>query len=270
MRILRQQLDRHPQLKAALKKVLRKVGVGAGVSSRYLPVPDGEASLEAARLRAAWQAQELPWRQRELVDQQLAAWRRGDAVDVFDVMVGALQGIAQRTSVSTPLTLLEVGCSSGFYSEVVEVAPLPVQYAGCDYSEAFVTLARKIYPHIRFSVDDATALSYAEGSFDIVVSGCCLLHIPEYEIAVAETARVARRWAIFHRTPMVIGEPNRYYRKLAYGIETVEIHFNELAFVELLEANGLKVVEIFTLAEDVRQGIGTANRTYVCEKVVTS
>lgn len=270
MKALRQQLDRHPRLKAALKKVLGMVGVGAGVSSRYVPVPDAEASGEAARLRDAWQAQELPRRQRELVDQQLAAWRRGDAVDVFDVMVVALRGIVQQTSVSAPLTLLEVGCSSGFYSEVVEVASLPVQYAGCDYSEAFVALARKIYPHIGFSVEDATALSHAEGAFDIVVSGCCLLHIPEYEVAVAETARVARRWAIFHRTPMVIGEPNRYYRKLAYGIETVEIHFNEPAFLALLESNGLKVVETYTLAEDVRQGIGTANRTYVCEKVVAS
>jgi ubiquinone/menaquinone biosynthesis C-methylase UbiE len=269
MSALRQLLQRHPRVKAAIKKVMRTLGIGNSVSSRYVPVPEADAQSEAARLRDAWQADELPQRQRALVDQQLTAWRRGEAIDVFDVMVQALRGIVGQEPAQQRLSLLEVGCSSGFYSEVVQGAGVPVDYSGCDYSDAFVALARQTYPHILFGIEDATALKHADASVDIVVSGCCLLHIPEYRTAVAETARVARRWAIFHRTPMVIGEPDRYYRKLAYGIETVEIHFNEPAFLALLEANGLKVIETFTLAEDVQQGAGTANRTYVCEKVPT-
>ena len=60
-------------------------------------------------------------------------------------------------------------------------------------------------------------MRYRNNAFDVVISGCCLLHILEYEEAVAEVVRVARSYAIFHRTPFVLEEPNRYFRKLAYG-----------------------------------------------------
>ena len=164
------------------------------------------------------------------------------------------------------MSVLEVGCSSGFYSEVFEIARLDLSYAGCDYSDAFIELARQKYPALRFDVEDATALKYGDNAFDIVISGCCLLHIPEYEVAVAETARVTCRYAIFHRTPVVLGQPNVYYRKQAYGVETVEIHFNEPQFLKLLDRQGLELIATYTLDEFVQDGVGSANRTYVCKK----
>jgi hypothetical protein len=80
---------------------------------------------------------------------------------------------------------------------------------------------------------------------------------------------VTRQYAIFHRTPMVLGQPNQYYRKQAYGVETVEIHFNEPQFLELLTANGLELIASYTLDETVHNGVGTANRTYVCRKIAS-
>jgi len=165
------------------------------------------------------------------------------------------------------MSVLEVGCSSGFYSEVFEIAGLDVHYAGCDYSEAFIELARQKYPALVFDVEDATALKYGDDTFDIVISGCCLLHIPEYQAAAAETARVARRYVIFHRTPVVLGLPNVYYRKQAYGVETVEIHFNEPQLLELLARLGLELIAAYTLDESVKGGVESANRTYVCRKI---
>ncbi len=141
-----------------------------------------------------------------------------------------------------------------------------MDYAGCDYSDAFIAMARQRYPGLQFDVQDAAALGYADKSFDLVISGCCLLHIPEYQAAVAETARVAGRYAIFHRTPVVLGQPNKYYRKQAYGVETVEIHFNEPQFLQLLAHNGLELLATHTLDETVSHGVGSATRTYVCRK----
>lgn len=100
-----------------------------------------------------------------------------------------------------------------------------------------------------FTVEDATALQYTDRSFDIVVSGCCLLHIPDYAKGVTETARVARRYAIFHRTPVVWGQPEQWYRKQAYGVETVEIHFNEPEFLILLDKSGFELIATYTLSE---------------------
>jgi SAM-dependent methyltransferase len=256
-------LNRFPRLKRLLKNLVQRFPARAGVSSHYVRIQGREAEQESSRLRDAWQSRDLPARQRELVDTQLTAWRRGVVVDVFDVMTRALRALPSDVR---GMSVLEVGCSSGFYSEVFEIAGLDLHYAGCDYSEAFIGLARQEYPALRFDVEDATALKYGDDAFDIVISGCCLLHIPEYEVAVAETARVASRYAIFHRTPVVLGSPNVYYRKQAYGVETVEIHFNEPKFLELLVRHGLELIATYTLNESVHGGVGSANRTYVCRK----
>lgn len=261
---LRSLLNRFPRLKSALKRLHSRLSPSTGVSSHYVPLNTGEATQESTRLRGAWQSEALPRRQRELVDTQLAAYRRGEPIDVFDVMSQALRALSSNVR---GMSVLEVGCSSGFYSEVFDIAGLGVNYAGCDYSDAFVALARQTYPALRFDVEDATALHYERDAFDVVISGCCLLHIPEYQVAVAETARVARRYAIFHRTPMVLGQPTQYYRKQAYGVETVEIHFNEPQFLELLASCGLELIATYTLDEMVHNGVGTANRTYVCSKI---
>lgn len=257
-------LNRLPRQKRLLKRLMRALNLMGNVPSHYVRLEAREGEQESIRLRAAWQSQDLPARQRELVDTQLAAFRRGEPIDFFDAIAQALRALPTDLH---GLSVLEVGCSSGFLSEVFEIAGLQFSYVGCDYSDAFVKLARQKYPARRFDVEDATAMTYGDNAFDIVISGCCLLHIPEYEVAVAETARVARRYAIFHRTPVVLGQPNVYYRKQAYGVETVEIHFNESQFLELLSHHGLELIATYTLDESVRHGIGSANRTYVCRKL---
>jgi len=258
-------LNRFPRLKRLLRGARNRLLPGAGVSSNYVNLQGDEADAEGQRLRNSWQDDALPKRQRELVDQQLRQYRSGAHIDVFDVFVDSLRALPDLPGMS----LLEVGCSSGFYSEVIEIAGLPIKYSGCDYSDAFIRFAKEKHPSIEFAVEDATALHYADRSFDIVVSGCCLLHIPEYAKGVEETARVARRYAIFHRTPIVWGQAEQWYRKEAYGVETVEIHFNEPEFLALLDSNGLKLIATHTLNEesaDASRAQGHASRTYVCRK----
>ncbi|UCV02374.1 class I SAM-dependent methyltransferase [Dechloromonas denitrificans] len=237
------------------------------MSSHYQEVPDADIASESMRLRSAWQADELPSRQRKLVDAQLANYRQGIPIDVFDVMVNVLRKL---THGGANTTVLEIGCSSGFYSEVFSIAQLPVEYFGCDYSAAFIQLAQATYPQLRFDIEDATEMSYSDEMFDVVISGCCLLHIPEYEKAIAETARVVRDYVVFHRTPVVVGRPNKYFRKKAYGVETVEIHFGEADFLKSLRKYGLELIETHTLSEerDPEDSLCiNANRTYVCRKL---
>lgn len=259
-------LNRFPALKRVLRAVRNRLLPGSGVSSDYVNLHGEEAGAEGQRLRNSWQDDSLPKKQRELVDQQLRQYRSGARVDVFDVFVDCVRALPD---VAPDALLLEVGCSSGFYSEVVEIAGLQVGYSGCDYSDAFIRLAKEKYPAVAFDVEDATALTYPDCSFDIVVSGCCLLHIPEYVEGVEEAVRVARHYVIFHRTPVVFGQPEQWYRKQAYGVETVEIHFNEAEFLALLDRNGLELIATHTLSEeytDVSRTRGGASRTYVCRK----
>lgn len=259
-------LNRLPRVKRVLKGVHNRLFPDAAVSSHYVTLQGDEAGAEGQRLRAAWQDIALPQKQRELVEQQLKQYRAGARIDVFDVFANSLRALPD---LAPGMSLLEIGCSSGFYSEVLDIAGLPMKYTGCDYSDAFIRLAREKYPAIEFAVEDATSLHYPDRSFDVVVSGCCLLHIPEYVSAVAETARVARCYAIFHRTPIVWGQPEQWYRKQAYGVETVEIHFNEPEFLALLARNGLELLATHTLHEECPGSdcaLGFAIRTYVCRK----
>jgi ubiquinone/menaquinone biosynthesis C-methylase UbiE len=263
---LRAFLNHFPLLKGVLKGLRNRLNPSSMVSANYVAIEEHEANAEGQRLRDAWHDDAIPARQRALVEQQLNQYRAGVRIDVFDVFV---QSVRDLHDIGAGASLLEIGCSSGFYSEIIDIARLPLHYAGCDYAPAFIEMARKKYPDIEFAVEDATALRYPNGAFDIVVSGCCLLHIPEYSKGVEETARVTRRYAIFHRTPVVWGQPEKWYRKQAYGVEAVEIHFNEPEFLALLEKNGLKLIATYTLREestDATRSQGHASRTYVCRK----
>lgn len=263
---LRAILSRFPLLKRVLKGIYNRLDQGSAVSSNYIALQEDEANAEGQRLRDAWHHDALPGRQRELVEHQLRQYRAGDRIDVFDVFV---QSVRDLHDLGESASLLEIGCSSGYYSEIVDIAKLPLRYSGCDYAPAFIEMACKKYPNVEFAVEDATALRYPTAGFDIVVSGCCLLHIPDYAKAVEESARVARRYAIFHRTPVVWGQPEQWYRKQAYGVETVEIHFNEPEFLDLLDKSGLELICTHTLSEesvDAFRTQGHASRTYVCRK----
>ncbi|MBI5922467.1 MAG: class I SAM-dependent methyltransferase [Betaproteobacteria bacterium] len=263
---LRAFLSRHPKIKQVARRVYARLFPDRSVSTSYESIQHEHVVEQTQRLRASWQSELIPARQRKLVDRQLEAYRTGKPIDVFDVLVAALSSLSTDNG---PRTLLEVGCSSGFYSEVLNIKNLPYTYSGCDYSLALIDLGKRRYPNIPLSVQDATVLHFENASFDVVVSGGCLLHIPEFEKAIAETARVARESAIFHRTPVVNGLPTQYFRKQAYGVETMEIHFNEEELLALFSKYDLELIAVHTLTQDRDAKVPDAwrfNRTYVCRK----
>jgi ubiquinone/menaquinone biosynthesis C-methylase UbiE len=262
--VVRRILHRLPMLKSAVR-MLRSVAQPQAVSDNYR-VFDAGASAETVRaLEGAWRDNTIPLRQRQLVDKQLQAYRAGEPNEVFDALVTML---SHNVTELNRRSILEVGCSSGYYSEVLSIKGVNASYSGCDYSEAFVDLARKLYPHLRFEVQDAVDLRYGDATFDIVISGGCILHIPQYAKAVAEAARVAGRHVVFHRTPVLHGGGPVTYRKKAYGVETLEIHFNEQQLVRLFRRHGMRVIDINTHAIewDSKQGDALAMKTYLCEK----
>jgi SAM-dependent methyltransferase len=265
---LKRWLGRHPVLKATLRAVLAPVR--GGESTGYHRLDKSQSSAASAQLRAAWQAESMPQRQRRGVDEQLAAFRRGDETPVFDALVRMLRPLVDSFEPDVRISLLEVGCSSGYHAEVLAERQLRVSYQGCDYSPAFVRMAHEYYPNLPFSVADATALPMPSDSVDIVLSGCCLLHIPEYEQAIRESARVARRYVVFHRTPVLHNAPTTYFRKRAYDVETIEIHFNEEELVGLFARCGLRVIGLATLNVSWKSGAMYATKGYVCEKCATS
>lgn len=169
------------------------------------------------------------WDHPEVADRQDAAWReliaqmrsgrpRVDMLALRDAVLG--------TGLAAP-SLLEVGCGSGYCSEILShlVSP-PPRYTGLDLSVVMVALARLRYPSLPFLRGDAARLPFSSGSFDIVMNGNALMHILDTEAVIAESARVARGWCIFHTVPTLEGGPARQLEKTAYGEVVKEVVLN--------------------------------------------
>jgi hypothetical protein len=93
------------------------------------------------------------------------------------------------------------------------------------------------------------------------------LHVPDYRKAISESARVAREWVIFHRTP-VVHSATLHYTKHAYGVRCVEILFGEEELLAIFRGCGLEPVDALEISRGTAPDRSTtmAMVTYVCRK----
>ncbi|MBI4407194.1 MAG: methyltransferase domain-containing protein [Candidatus Kerfeldbacteria bacterium] len=235
-----------------------------GVSGGHQVITRVEA--ERLQLDTQWQDPDLPQKQLEIVKRELAQIK---ANHKFPAHMQALIDQMKLLALTKP-TVLEIGCSSGYYNEILQLAGVDMQYTGCDYSSAFIDLAKQFYPSLPFDVCDATALPYQDQQFDIAISGCCILHILDYPKAIQETARVSKRYAVFSRTPVIHLAPTTYTKKMGYGVPMIEIIFNETELLRFFHAAGLRVIDIITFGKGPHlpgSKESTFSKTYLCEKV---
>lgn len=182
-----------------------------------------------------WLAARTVARQERAYRELIGAMKRGEPRLDFKVAAEAIAA----TGIPRP-KLLDVGCGSGYYSEVfATLLPSGVHYTGIDYSHAMIARAHAHYPSASFEVADATRLPYADGAFDIVFNGVSLMHIIDYQIAIREAARVAARYCVFHSVPVFADHPTTFLRKFAYGAPVVEVVFDKREFTSLCREAGL-------------------------------
>ncbi len=172
------------------------------------------------------------------------------------------------TGIADPL-ILEVGCGSGYYSEILSyLLDRSVRYIGLDYSPAMLQFALKRYPQYPFMLGDAIALPFADGTLDIVMNGVSLMHIVHYKAAISEARRVAQNWCIFHTVPILRDRKTTFLQKRVYGETAFEVIFNEAELHQLLEQLGLIVRHVLeSVPYDLKLVVGepTVTKTYVCE-----
>ena len=204
-----------------------------------------EAPVEAEHaLAQGWRSSSIPLVQRALVEQELLAMYRGQPPLVFNVMLASA-----RLAIAPGARVLEIGCASGYYSEVLQYGVRNrFHYVGVDYSAALLALARDCYPEQTFIESDGADLPFSDRSFDFVISSCVLLHVPNYLEHMAEAIRVSRGYLLLHRTPICRQGPTRQYKKQAYGVDTVELRFNEAELLVPLLRAGFRLVAAHELS----------------------
>jgi SAM-dependent methyltransferase len=195
----------------------------------------------------AWKSPEIVGQQRNLVHQELTKIYQGDVVMPFRSLSTVLNRVMNSHD-----NILEIGCSSGYYYEVLSyLIPKRFSYTGVDYSEAMIELAKNLYPETPFYCASGDNLPLASTQFDLTISGCILLHCPNYIDHIKETVRVTKRCIVLSRTPISRKQPTRYFRKKAYGVETVELIFNEREIVETMAKHGFKLTHYLELDSDL-------------------
>jgi SAM-dependent methyltransferase len=224
-------------------------------------VSEGHRQISAAEFAGLtddlWHQADVAAQQRLLADMELARLRAGEHIPVFQVLQ---QLVAQIDP--APTSILEVGCASGYYAEVLRLGGWRGSYHGVDYSATLIELAKQCHPGETFSVADATDLGTI-GQFDLVITGACLMHVLRWRDALTELARVTRGPVILHRTPLAADGRTSYWAKSAYGAPCLEMHFGEAEFLAALHAAGLRVVA----QRDVGVSDTFTMRSYLCHKV---
>lgn len=206
-------------------------------STDYQLLGGVEDARRATTSSGGWLAARTVERQERAYRNLIAAMKRGESRLDFAVAAEAVAA----TGIAKP-SLIEIGCGSGYYSEVLAMLlPGGVTYTGIDYSDAMIARARAHYPATSFEVADATRLPYAEARFDIAFNGVSLMHIVDYAAAIREAARVASRFCILHTVPVFDDHRTTYLRKYAYGAPVVEIVFGREELMALCRQSGLQL-----------------------------
>lgn len=232
------------KLPGIIRKIGKRIVTAAPVLRRHILTSTDyrllsgiEEARSVAASSAGWLAARTVARQERAYRRLIAAMKHDEPRLDFTVAAEAIAA----TGISHP-RLLEVGCGSGYYSEVLAaLLPDRVSYTGTDYSEAMIARARAHYPSTAFEVADATRLPYADAAFDIVFNGVSLMHIIDYRAAIREAARVAARYCIFHTVPVFDDYRTTFLRKYAYGAPVVEIVFGKTELMSLCQDAGLRL-----------------------------
>jgi SAM-dependent methyltransferase len=102
-----------------------------------------------------------------------------------------IEPLLDAVGVQSGMRLLDVACGPGRCAAAAAArGAVPL---GLDAAVGMIAVARTRYPELEFQQGDAERLPFADESFDAVVAGFVVNHLPRPEGALAEFARVLRR-----------------------------------------------------------------------------
>lgn len=99
-------------------------------------------------------------------------------------------GLADAVSAGRGMNVLDLCTGHGVVA--AELVKRGSTVTGLDFSDAMIALARAAVPQAQFVRGDATAMPFADGSFDAVTIGFGVPHFPDPALGLIEVARVLR------------------------------------------------------------------------------
>lgn len=143
---------------------------------------------------------------------------------------------------------LDAACGTGRYTRYMRARGHEVE--AVDVSRAMIAQARVSSPEVRFSVGSLEALPFTDGSFDLVMCGLALTHLPQISPAIVEFARVLKRggWAILadhHPVAGLLGGSAIFQDKDRFFRNVTSFRHGHAEYISAFVAAGLEIQECF-------------------------
>ena len=201
----------------------------------------GQALEIQKELQDAWRDPNLPLEQRKLVENELSQFSKGELKSPHPYL--AMTALLNKIPYLGERSVLEVGCASGYYTPVLSRCGMDrARYVGCDYSAPLIKLAKEKHPEFTFEAQDARYLEYPDRFASVVIEGCVIIHVAEWDFVLKEVVRVAKDYVLLHRTPFSRdGEPHLYLKE-SYGVKMFERHYPEQFLKAWMEKKGLTLI----------------------------
>ena len=92
--------------------------------------------------------------------------------------------------------VLDVGCASGGFFNIMRSYEPAVEYTGIDLSATAVEMARARYPEAIFVLNEGFTLPFEDNIFDLVHCTSVFNNEPNYQVILKEMYRVSNRFAL--------------------------------------------------------------------------
>ena len=153
------------------------------------------------------------------------------------------------THLKPGMTILELGCGAGYFTQ--ELARSGADIIAIDVSPELLEIAKAkcSTTNVRYQIQNAYALTYADAIFDSVV-GSSILHHLEIEEALREVYRVLKPGGTVYFTepnmlnPQIAIQKNIPWVKRRFGDSPDETAFFRWSLRRLLEQTGYRDVQV--------------------------
>jgi ubiquinone/menaquinone biosynthesis C-methylase UbiE len=147
------------------------------------------------------------------------------------------------------MTILEIGCGTGYFTR--ELTQRGADIIAIDVSPDLLEIAKakSSAPNVRYEIQNASALTYSDATFDSVV-GSSILHHLEIEEALREIHRVLKHGGTIYFTepnmlnPQIAIQKNVPSIKRRLGDSPDETAFFRWSLRRLLEQTGYRSIQI--------------------------
>tara|TARA_Y100000758_G_scaffold181261_1_gene128977 strand:- start:2703 stop:3458 length:756 start_codon:yes stop_codon:yes gene_type:complete len=129
-------------------------------------------------------------------------WSNPSAIDYYSQNRHEISDLYPSEKVFLPRVLfpgakvLDVGCASGGFFNVMRSYEPNIEYTGIDLSEQAVGLAIERYPDARFIVTAGFGLPFEDNSFEVVHCTSVFNNEPNYQEMLREMYRVSNRFVL--------------------------------------------------------------------------